>query len=208
MFTANEIQAYKNFIYNPTTSFRGSYTTIGALYIIAVITMLIILVTNLVKQKYSLPAYAVIFLTAMGGFVLAGKTLFPFNNVSLWANALQRMCIPFYDTYKYMYCMNTPAVSPALISALRYFSYYLFCPMCMSLGAHLLSGKKRVLYPWIITFAICLTDLVMLFFNANKPGDIGIFIVSAAGLLLGKLIAHGIPQKIKDKLLKKEKELF
>ena len=208
MFTAEQIQAYKNFIYHPTTSFPGSYTTIGALYIIGVITMLIILVTNLVKQKYSLPAYAVIFFTAMGGFVLAGKTLFPFNKVSLWANALQRMCIPFYDTYKYMYCMNVLAVSPALMSTLHYFAFYLFCPMCMSLGAHLLNSKKRVLYPWIITFAICLTDLVMLFYDANKPGDIGIFIVGAAGILLGKLIARGVPQKTKDKMLKKERICF
>ena len=48
----------------------------------------------------------------------------------------------------------------------------------------------------------------MLFFDIDGPGDIGIFIVSAIGILLGGLIAKGIPQKIKSKLFRKEKELF
>lgn len=206
MFTTEEIQAYYDFIRKPTGYLNGMVIDVAALYIVAVITLLIVLIVNLFRHKYSIWGYIVIFFTAFGGFALAAENLFPFDIEAIWSNAWKRIFIPFYDTYKYLYCMGAPVL--ALKDTVLYFSYYLFCPMCLSLGAHLLSGKKRVIYPWIITFAICLTELIMLFFDIDGPGDIGIFIVSAIGILLGGLIAKGIPQKIKSKLFRKEKELF
>lgn len=206
MFTQEQLQEYGKTILYPTHNAFKITFEIPALYIIAAVIVAFMLIINIFKNKYSIFGYAVMLLSAFSAFILIKLNLFPLNFEGIWANALRRMYIPFFHTYKYLYWYYYG--KGILKYTITYFFYYFCCPMCLSLGSYVLSTKKRVLLPWVITYIICFADLAMLFFDATSPGDVGIFAVATLGLLLGKFTAKLLPSQIKDILPAKEREVF